>query len=627
MPVSVFHDSRVKTVLLSTQKTSQIQVNLVNGQTVTINKPFPSPVDWRDYLMYQIMTDRFNNPQNPPRFKWNAKCDRRQGGTFVGISEKLDYLQELGIGSVWVSSILKNRQKPDDESYHGYGIYNFLEIDPRFASDPSQPGLAEKEFIELVNQAHARGMYIVLDIVLNHSGDIFEYCDCEENSCNSQDDKPWADNPYPVGWRDTNGNVHCDWNTPPTDDSIDLNPLELRNNELFRRQGKGGFDDWCKFGDFETLKEFKTEYTDGFRDKPVWNALIRSYQYVIALTDVDAFRVDTFKHIEPEFARTFANAIREYAQSIGKENFFIFGETNTTNEEILAQYTGHNTAALTDDDMIGADAQLDFSLCGRLTSVVKGYSSVYSLKELFDTRKRAQKSILISHGEASKFFVTFLDNHDAQNRFLHPNYDDQLTLAVGCLLSLMGIPCIYYGTENGLIGTEELHDSNYKGNSYPEFVREALWGMPNAFDKNHKLYQQIKAVAALKKNEPALRYGRQYFREISGNSFDFGLSKDVGGIIAFSRLLNDRETVIVANTNLSQTFGGYVIVDDRINFSDSTSFRVAYSNKNSAGKSKVIGSYVNFYNLDNSYRGTGYACHVPIQLDRCEIQILVQEKP
>jgi glycosidase len=628
MPVSVLNDKSVKDVFTAAQKISSVQVQLTNGQSVTISKPFQSPIDWRDRLMYMIMVDRFNNTKATPKCEWNTACYGRQGGTFEGITQKLDYLQELGIGALWLSPILKNGQFPSnsaDWSYHGYGINNFLEIDSRFASDPTQPGLAEKELITLVDQAHARGMFIIMDIVLNHAGDLFEYCDCASNTCNYSDKKIWSDSPYLIGWRDKHGNTHCEQNFPPSDDSIDLNPVELRKNEYFRRQGMGCTNDWCKHGDFDILKEFKTEYIDEFRDKPIWNALIRSYQYIIALTDVDGFRVDTLKFIEPEFARNFSNAIREYALSIGKENFFIFGESATSDEKVLAEYTGHNTAALNNVDIIGADAQLDFPLNYKLTAAIKGFNStpVSALKEMYDTRKSVQQHLLSTHGEAGRFFVTFLDNHDMR-RFFYPGYEEQLTLSIGCLLCLLGIPCLYYGTENGLNGTKEIHQQPQDFS--PEYSREAFWGMIDAFDKNHYLYQQIKAMTALKQNEPALRYGRQYFREISGNNLNFGLSKEVGGIIAFCRILNDREVTIVANTSLSQEFNGYVLVDDRINSRSLTNFKVVYSNKMKNGQSKVEGSYANFYNLQNQFIGHAYACRIPVQLDPCEIQILTQER-
>jgi glycosidase len=104
--------------------------------------------------------------------------DNFRGGTFNGVREQLDYLQQLGVGALWLSPVLKNCQY-SPFTYHGYGIQDFLQVDPRFASDPqaakASPELAEAELRALVDEAHARGIHVIFDIVLNHAGDVFEY--------------------------------------------------------------------------------------------------------------------------------------------------------------------------------------------------------------------------------------------------------------------------------------------------------------------------------------------------------------------------------------------------------------------------------------------------------------------
>ena len=77
------------------------------------------------------MTDRFNNPDLAPAAPWNQRYGQRQGGTFNGITAQLDYLADLGVGALWITPVLQNQPN----SYHGYGINDFLAIDPRFASD------------------------------------------------------------------------------------------------------------------------------------------------------------------------------------------------------------------------------------------------------------------------------------------------------------------------------------------------------------------------------------------------------------------------------------------------------------------------------------------------------------
>jgi len=84
-------------------------------------------------------------------------------------------------------------------------------------------------------------------------------------------------------------------------------------------------------------------------DDEVRNALVRAYQYAIAAFDVDGFRIDTLKFIEPDFALVFGNAMREYALSIGKRNFFTFGEVYDSEEQI-ARFIGRPTSV--DGDMM-----------------------------------------------------------------------------------------------------------------------------------------------------------------------------------------------------------------------------------------------------------------------------------
>src|SRR5262249_1554918 len=156
-----------------------------------------------------------------------------------------------------------------------------------------------------------------------------------------------------------------------------------------------------------------------------------------------------------------------------------------------------------------------FPLFFKLKPVVKGFSPPSDLVGMYQLRKRIEKNVLSSHGDATRFFVTFLDNHDVKERirFVKPGdehrFDDQVTLGLASVYSLAGIPCLYYGTEQGLHGA----------GSDPA-VREALWGGPG-FDEDSFYYKQISALAKLRAEEPALRYGRFYFRPISGDGQHF----------------------------------------------------------------------------------------------------------
>jgi glycosidase len=104
---------------------------------------------------------------------------------------------------------------------------------------------------------------------------------------------------------------------------------------------------------------------------------------------------------------------------------------------------------------------------------------------------------------------------------------EQMTLGLGVLFSLQGIPCLYYGTEQGLTGTRDI-SGNSALDSF-ESVREALWGKgAQAFDQSHPLFVAVQALGRLRRNEPPLSYGRLYFREVSSATSRDSLCKTEG---------------------------------------------------------------------------------------------------
>jgi glycosidase len=545
MPASVY-STHVDSVLLGARAPVR-RVVRVDGRDVEIVCPFPSPEDWRDRWIYFVLIDRFNNPEAPPRQPWAKPFGGFQGGTLEGVRRRLDYLQRLGVGALWLSPVLQNCQGQDG-SYHGYGIQHFLAVDPRFATDKAD---ADGELRRLVDEAHARGMHVIMDIVLNHAGDVFAYMLDDFSEASSA---PWRDAGYPIRWRGADGRPVPDWSDAPRAGDGRLTPQaaiwpdELRSNVAFRRKGRGGEAG----GDFESLKEFVSDLPQ------VRAALIRCYQYAIAKWDVDGFRIDTLKYIEPEFALVFGNAMREFALEIGKRNFFTFGEVYD-DEHKIAKFVGRRTND--EGDMIGVDSALDFPLFYRLPGAVKGLASPADVAAVYDLRRRVEDGVLSSHGEAGRFFVTFLDNHDQHSRFRYidlsrpGHYDHQVAAALACLFSLQGIPCIYYGTEQGLAGN----------GSADAAVREALWGMSGAFEESGPFYLALRDIARVRAANATLRYGRQYFRPISGDRKTFSFSTFTPGVLAFSRILNESEALIVANTDTESGVEVSVLVDAVLN--------------------------------------------------------------
>ncbi len=603
---------------------------IIDGEEKAIPYPFPSPADWRDYAIYFLMVDRFNNPDKMPAVRWNSICDYWQGGNIKGIQDKLPYLQELGVNAIWISPIFKNA-KPAEWKwiYPGYGAQNFLDIDERFGTS--------QDLINLVNEAHARNIYVILDIVLNHTTRAFDYV-YHDNVVDNVSDASLINGPpgseIPVQWLNGYGQPRSDWknvipnNTPLSPDDA-IYPEELRNYLFFRRRGSKisdspGTEGFVK-GDFSTMRQLAVEYDatvpgqEKLREElgphPVLNILVSSYQYLISKYDFDGFRIDTVKYVRSDMIETFGNAIREYALSIGKKNFFTFGEIYDQ-EDTIAKFVGRNS---TNVEGFGIDAALDFPTFYKLPKVAKGQLGVEELRNVFTYRKKAQKGLISSHGEAGQYFVSFLDNHDMNERFFHPLSDkDQIILGLTVLFTLQNIPCIYYGTEQSLQGT-----TNKNGEPIlccPESVREALWGKDNAFNKKDPIYIELKKILGVRNSNPELRYGRLYFREVSENGMDFGHSYGCGGIIAFSRILGDNEIIVVANTSISKFFKGFVIIDRDTNRLLPT-YSVLYSNQNKTASSAPVLDTFNFWEND-THTGIGKSAKLFIELNAKEVQIL-----
>ena len=125
--------------------------------------------DFRDETIYFVMTTRFydGDPSNNWQCWDNAVSnygDPAWRGDFKGLIEKLDYIKALGFTAVWITPVVTNASGYD---YHGYHAFDFSTVDKRLESE-------DVDFQDLIDAVHARGMKIILDIVLNHSGNIDE---------------------------------------------------------------------------------------------------------------------------------------------------------------------------------------------------------------------------------------------------------------------------------------------------------------------------------------------------------------------------------------------------------------------------------------------------------------------
>ncbi|HUE70456.1 MAG TPA: alpha-amylase family glycosyl hydrolase [Pirellulaceae bacterium] len=292
-----------------------------------------SPADWRDEILYFLLVDRFSDGQEGTRpmldrgnraaarpngsngWRWDrwaeSGANRWQGGTIAGVRSKLGYLKDLGVSAIWLSPVFKQRGHLD--TFHGYGIQNFLDVDPRFGT--------REDLVDLVDAAHQAGIRIILDIIFNHSGFNWVYPgDVVEPSY-----RPFPDHYLFGAWLGRTGQPV---GAAVSDLEDGVWPGELQAPACYTRAGMGSLgggdlDDphaEHKRTDFFSLRDFAL-------DNPgVLGHLADCYKYWIALTDCDGFRIDTLKHVSFEEGRNFCGAIKEFASNLGKANFFLVGE-------------------------------------------------------------------------------------------------------------------------------------------------------------------------------------------------------------------------------------------------------------------------------------------------------------
>jgi glycosidase len=323
----------------------------------------------------------------------------------------------------------------------------------------------------------------------------------------------------------------------------------------FNRKGRiANFDFYPEFqeGDFVDFKKLSLA-VDWSAKYPTpaqtLQHLIHCYEYWIAYADIDGFRIDAVKHMGQESTRIFCAAIHEFTQSLGKERFFLAGEV-----------TGGRAHAWSMVDTTGLDAALGIEdIPGRLQSMVKGFAEPDEYFALF------RNSELDEHGDFAWFgqhVVTMFDDHDQvskgnqKHRFCGmAEYRKLVFNALAVNLTTAGIPCIYYGTEQGF-------DSGGQPSPSDKVLRENMFGGRfggkctrgvHFFDEDAPLFKALSKLCELRHEWIALRRGRQYVHEISGDGEHFGPPVKFGDrlhtLVSWSRVVAHHEMLVVFNTD------------------------------------------------------------------------------
>jgi glycosidase len=498
-------------------------------------------VDWRDEVIYQLMVDRFAD--GDPNNNWNVNPNAPaayHGGDWQGIIDRLDYLEELGVTALWISPAVRNVETDAGVwSYHGYWTQDFTAPNPHFGD------IAKLR--EMVDACHRRGIKVVLDIVTNHVGQLFYY----DINGNGQPDESV------YGSGTTSGMTHVSeydpdfdpdgvqaetslgqaglapvvWFNDPAINRVAPSPPEFQNPDWYNRKGR--VYDWSQWdqvvlGDFPGgLKDLKTTHPD------VRRALLVAFSYWIGAADFDGFRIDTLKHVEHGFWQVFCPGIRQRAADIGKHNFLMFGEAFDGDDALIGSYTFDG----------GVDSVFHFPHKFQvIDGVFKWGGPTSTIENLLLARAANYGSIPHAGGPVDEdgnglaprqLLVNFIDNHDIP-RFLYDKPSlPALWSALTYLLTIDGIPCLYYGTEQ-----------EFDGGNDP-FNREDLWR--SGYDTSRETFRLIRHLIDLRKTHAPLRRGGMTVRWATERTGD----EPDAGIFAFERTSAGETVLVVINTSES----------------------------------------------------------------------------
>jgi len=520
-----------------------------------------------DEIVYFVLPDRFENGDTAndngglPGGRLTTGFDPTHkgfyhGGDLKGLIARLDYIQGLGATAIWLGPIYKNKPVqggPGQESagYHGYWITDFLSVDPHFGKDADM-----RAFVEAT---HARGMKVYLDIITNHTADVIQYRECVGVACpyRSKGDYPYSRKGGLQGVAINAGFAGDGVRTaanfakltrddfaytpfvPPAEASVKM-PAWLNSTNYYHNRGNSEW--WGEsslFGDFVGLDDLMTE------NPRVVQGFIDIYGEWIDRYGIDGFRIDTARHVNPEFWQSFAPAMLNRARTRGIPNFHIFGEVAAESVDV-AQLARHTRV-----DKI--PSVLDFGFARAVEKLIGGNEGTEVLARMYQ-----DDGLYEGGAQAALRLPTFTGNHDFGRiawiiRNARPGASDEemlkrVMLSNAMLFLLRGVPVVYYGDEQGFVGHGIDQDSRQDlfASQVASYNDQALLGTGATtavanFNPQHPLYAQIAGLAKLRQSYPAFRRGRQVVRAYDKKP----------GLFAVSRIGNDgREIVVAFNTSM-----------------------------------------------------------------------------
>ena len=476
----------------------------------------PSP-DWRDQVIYFVMTDRFddgdpgNNDQGGGEYDPTSTA-HYNGGDLRGLARRLDYIRGLGATAVWITPPVANQWwngRVHHGGYHGYWAEDFMRVDAHLGT--------LEDYRELSRRLHGAGMYLVQDVVVNHVGDWFDY----------------------EGGRDPHDPakhfVMYDWargKPAPTQVPFD------RNDARRPEDRAAAIYHWTPdIADFSDQVQERTWQLAGLDDLDTENPVVRdalreSYGYWIREVGVDGFRVDTAFHVEPEFFADFMRSgdaehpgILRVAEQTGRRDFHAFGEgfgPDRPYEDAKARKIEAYARTAGGEPLL--TGMINFPLYATLGDVfARGHPSA-------ELGWRIENMMRV-HRDPHRM-PTFVDNHDV-DRFLAGGSEAGLKQALLSILTLPGIPTIYQGTEQG-----------YTGQRDAMFAGGYGAGGRDHFDTSAPLYRYLQGAIALRREHRV--FSRGVPTVLASNAA-------APGALAWRMAWEGESTLVVLNTSDEQT--------------------------------------------------------------------------
>ena len=522
-----------------------------------------------DEIVYFLLPDRFENA-DPSNDRGGLEGGRLEtgydptskgfyhGGDLKGVIKRLGYIQSLGATAIWIAPVFVNKPvqgPPGHESagYHGYWITDFAHVDPHLGTDA--------DYKALVDAAHARGMKVYQDIVVNHTADVIRYRECPDNNCpyRSRADYPYDTvggphgKPINIGFLGDGPRFQTAVNfahltdpdyaytpyIPKGEEHVKV-PDWLNNPIYYHNRGNSTFTgESSTMGDFSGLDDLMTE------NPRVVKGMIAIYGDWIDKYRIDGFRIDTEKHVNPEFWRAFVPAIEARAKADGIPNFFMFGEAAMPRMDpaVLAIHTRVD----------GMPSMLDFAFNAAVRETLAGNAGTNVLAKLFRL-----DGLYEGGAKAAMELPIFVSNHDF-GRFAYfvrqafPKASDdevmkRVILAHAMMFTLRGIPVVYYGDEQGFAGLggdqaarQDMFPSRVASYNDDPLVGTRATTADSNFNPGHPLFRAIAELARLRRSHPALEHGEQIVRNYS----------DKAGLFAVSRIdpQTGREILVAFNTS------------------------------------------------------------------------------